>query len=425
MTRRWGITIAGTATLAMVLAGCGSSGGNSAGGNNSAKGGTVTVGVSTSLSGSIAYLGQTSLNGVQMAVDDINAKGGLLGKKVKVVSADDNITPATGASNVRSMITSDHAVALFGPVASSIAQAEEPLATQYKTPIFFNTSNDVSLMTSGFTPYAFQVVPNTIMEPRAIADYLAKKENVGSKQITIGIFAPDYSYGHDTVDGFLKALKALHINFKVVNQQFPALGATNISSNLSALINSHPEYVFNAQYGGDLVAFTKQAEQLGLFNKTKVISFYNWGVLRALKSQAPAGAIGYARGAFWVIKAPGFDKWVAAYHAKFNDYPSEWAILSYASVQEWAYGVTKAGTFATDKVIKAIPGATVPTIMGPLTIRACDHQAEVSEDIGVVSSTGESNYGGAHLWDPSSTFVAPFTDIALTCQEAQALQPKQ
>ena len=114
MTRRWGITIAGTATLAMVLAGCGSSGGNSAGGNNSAKGGTVTVGVSTSLSGSIAYLGQTSLNGVQMAVDDINAKGGLLGKKIKVVSADDNITPATGASNVRSMITSDHAVALFG-----------------------------------------------------------------------------------------------------------------------------------------------------------------------------------------------------------------------------------------------------------------------------------------------------------------------
>ncbi|TAM89548.1 MAG: hypothetical protein EPN43_06855 [Jatrophihabitans sp.] len=408
---------AATAILGGTASACSSS---ASGGSAGSGGGSVTVGMSTSLSGSIAYLGQTGLQGVQLALADLNAKGGLLGKQVKLVSADDDIKPATGAANVRQMISSDHAVAIFGPVASSIASAEEPVAAQFKVPIFFHTSNDISLMTKTFTPYAFQNVPNTIMEPRAIADYLSKQ--IGSKQITIGIFAPDYSYGHDTVDGFLKALTDLHVDYKVVNQQFPALGATDISSNLSALINSHPDYVFNAQYGGDLVAFTKQAEQLGLFKDTKVISFYNWGVLRALKDQAPAGAIGYSRDAFWAIKAPGLDTFVANYQKKFNDYPSDWAILAYAAVQEWADGVTKARSFDADKVIKALPGATVSTIVGPMTIRACDHQAEVPEYIGTVSSTGEAQYGGAHLWD-EPVFVAPFQDIALTCDQVKAMQP--
>lgn len=353
-----------------------------------------------------------------MAVDDINAKGGLLGKKVKVVSADDNAQPATGAANARSMITKDKAVALFGPVSSAVASAEEQVAEQYKTPIFFHTSNDVSLMTKTFTPYAFQNVPNTTMEPRAVADYLAKK--VGSKQITIATFAPDYSFGHDTVDGFLQALKKLHVNYKLVKQEFPPLGASNISSYLSALVSAHPQYVFNAQYGGDLVAFTKQASQFGFFKDTTVIAMYAYAPLDALGSAAPTGAIGFDRAAFWAIKNPEMSKFVTAYKAKYKKYPTEWAILAYASAQEWAYGVKKAGSFDSDKVIKEIPGATVPTIIGDMKIRECDHQAEVPEYVGTISKTASSQYGGLHLYD--NIFTAPFNDIALTCDEAKALQ---
>lgn len=417
---RKNLTIAmATTLLAAPLAACGSSGGSSSGaGGSGGSGGTVTVGESTSLSGSIANLGQTGLQGLQMAVTDINAKGGLLGKKVKVVSADDAATPATGASNARSMITKDHAVALFGPVSSAVAAAEQQVAAQYKTPIFFHTSNDVNLMTKSFTPYAFQNVPNTTMEPRAVADYLAKK--VGSKQITIATFAPDYSFGHDTVDGFLKALKKLHVNYKLVKQEFPPLGAGNINSYLSALVSANPQYVFNAQYGGDLVAFTKQASQFGFFKNTKVIAMYAYAPLDALGSSAPAGAIGFDRAPFWAIKTPEMTKFVTAYKKKYQKYPTEWAILAYASAQEWAYGVKKAGSFDSDKVIKAIPGATVPTIIGDMKIRECDHQAEVPEYVGTISKTANSTYGGLHLYD--NIFKAPFKDISLSCNEAKALQ---
>lgn len=419
MRSRIVMAVAASVALVAGLSACGSASSSGSGGSGGS-GGTVTVGMSAALSGSVASLGQTALQGLQMAVDDINAKGGLLGKQVKVVSADGQAKPATGAANVRSMITSDKAVAIFGPTASSVASAEQQVAAQYKIPLFLWGSNDVSLMTKTFTPYAFQNVPNTVMEPRAIAAYLAQK--VGTKPITLATFAPDYSYGHDTVDSFLQALKDKHVNFTLVHQAFPPLGASNISADLSALVAANPEYVFNAQYGGDLVAFTKQAQQFGLFQHTTVISFYNYDVLPALGDQVPAGAIGYARAPFWGVDTPEMATFVKNYHAKYNAYPTDWAALNYAAAQQWAWAVQQGGSFDADKVIKVLPGAAPPTILGNVTIRACDHQSQLPEYVGTVSAQGDSQYGGVHLWD-KPVFTAPFQDIALTCEQAQAMQP--
>lgn len=406
------------AVLGLVTAACSSTGATKGASNGAPSGGTVTVGESTTLSGAIAQLGQTGLEGVQLAVADINAHGGLLGKKVNVVSADDSVKTSIGAANARSMILNQHVVALFGPVASSIAAAEEPLAAQYHIPIFFHTSNDVSLLTKDFTKYAFQVVPNTIMEPRAAAAYLAQQ--AGSKQITIGTFAPDYSFGHDTVSGFIKALSDLHVNYKIVAQQFPPLAATNIAPYLSALISAKPDYVFNAQYGGDLVTFNQQAAPFGLFQKTKVIAMYSATPLRALGANAPAGAIGFDRAPFWVMNNPAMPGFISQFKAKYGANPSAWAIMGYTAVQSWAYGVTKANSFNGDKVSTALSGATVPTIRGPITLRSCDHQANVPEYVGTVASSPNAKYGQV-LWNPN-VFVAQPSTIMLTCAQSMALR---
>lgn len=382
-----------------------------AGSTASASGGTVTIGESTTLSGAIAELGQTGLQGVQLAAAQINAGGGLLGKKIKVVSADDALTPATGASEARSMILNDHVAALFGPVSSAVAVAQEQIAAQMHVPIFFHTSNDVSLMTSHFTKYGFQVVPNTVMEPRAVAAYLAS--TYGGNNITIATFAPDYSFGHDTVGSFLQALKDLHVNFTLVKQEWPALGASDITANLAALVAAKPQFVFNAQFGGDLVAFTKQATSYGFFTHTKVIAMYDYAALQALGSTAPANAIAFDRAPFWTISSQQMATFVQQFHAQYSDYPSEWAVLGYTAVQEWAYGVRKAGSFDADKVAAALPGATVPTILGSLAIRACDHQAEVSEYVGTVSATADPIYGTA-LWNAGG-YTAPFSQTDLSC----------
>jgi branched-chain amino acid transport system substrate-binding protein len=398
---------------AMVCAGSVACGSSASTGSGS---GTVTIGESTTLSGAIAELGQSGLQGVQLAADNLNAHGGLLGHHVAVVSADDSAVPATGASNARSMILNDHVVALFGPVSSAVAAAEEPLAAEYQVPIFFHTSNDISLLGKGFTQNAFQVVPNTVMESRAAAAYLARQS--GGKQITVATFAPAYSFGYDTVSGFLQALKALHVNFKLVAQQFPPLEATSIATYLSRIEAAAPQYLFNAQFGGDLVTFTKQAEGYGLFTKTKVIAMYDSPVLAALGSSSPAGAIGFDRAPFWAI--PGLASFSTQFHAKYGSWPSEWAVLGYTAVQTWAYGVQKANSFTAAKVDAAIAGATVPTIRGDITIRACDHQAEIPEYVGTVASAPDATYKQT-LWNPQ-VFAAPFNTIDYSCAQMKAMQ---
>lgn len=399
------------------LTACAGSASSSASGSGS--GDTVTVGESTTLSGSIASLGQTGLQGVQLAIADLNAHGGVLGKKVKLVSADDAVTPATGLSNVRTMIQADNAVAIFGPVASSIASAEQQFTNAHRIPIFFHTSNDIGLTTKGFSKYTFQTVPNTVMEPRAVADYLA--QNFAGKTVTIATFAPNYSFGQDTVAGFIQALKDLHVNFQLVKQEFPPLGATDIGSYLAAIESAQPQFVFNAQFGGDLVTFTKQAQSYGLFNKAKVIAMYDYSVLQALGSAAPAGAIGFDRSPFWTQSTPSMTTFVKAFQAKYGDYPSEWATLGYASVQQWAWGVEKAKSFSGDAVSTALSGASAPTILGSPQIRACDHQSELPEYVGTVSAQGDPQAGGVHLWN-TPAFQAPFDQIADSCAQMQALQ---
>jgi len=403
-----------TAMMGTGLAACGTS--SAQGTGASGGGGTITIGESTTLSGSIAELGQSGLQGVQLAAADLNAHGGVLGDQVKVVSADDAATPATGASNVRSMILNDHVAAIFGPVSSAVAAAEEPLAAQYQVPVFFHTSNDISLMGKGFTQYAFQVVPNTVMESRAAAAYLARQS--GGKQITVATFAPAYSFGYDTVSGFLQALKDLRVNYKLVAQQFPPLEATSISSYLSRIETAHPDYLFNAQFGGDLVTFTKQAAGYGLFSKTKVIAMYDSPVLSALGSSAPTGAIGFDRAPFWAI--PSVATFSTEFHAKYGAWPSEWAVMGYTAVQAWAYGVQQAHSFGGAKVATALSAATVPTIRGDITIRGCDHQAEVPEYVGTVASAPDSSYGMT-LWGQQS-FTAPFSAIDYSCAQIQALR---
>jgi|GEM_PF-169781 branched-chain amino acid transport system substrate-binding protein len=388
-------------------------------GSLTARAGEVTVGQSTSLSGSIAQLGITGQRGITMALDKINAEGGLLGQKVRLVVADDGMTPANGTTNARQMILSDHIKALFGPVSSAVGAAEETLAAQYRIPYFLFTSNDVRMTTQVFTPYVFQVVPNTVMEPRAVARYLA--ELVGKKPITVAVITPNYSFGRDSADSFIAALKAYGVDVKVLTQQFPKLGETDYTPYIPPLVAAHADYVFVGQYGGDLITFTKQALGFGLFKVSTVVGQYGRQVLTALAGQVPAGTIAFDRAPYWAMEGEGVKRFTEAYHTRFHEWPSAWAILGYTAVETWAAGVKKAGDFDGDKLVTALSGATVQTIRGPITLRACDHQGNVAEYVGRVSREVDPRYGQQIYTDVKAI---PGEETMLTCEEAQKLQPR-
>lgn len=361
---------------------------------------SVNVGVASTLSGTFASLGTPGLDGIKLAINQLNQKGGLLGDKLVLRTADDQIDPATGETVTRNLILNDHVKVLFGSVSSAVAQAQEQIAKQYQVPIFFHIANDISLTTTGYTPNAYEISPNTDMEPAASA--LAFARVIGKKHVRIATITPNYSFGIDTVKAFLADLKKDGVSYTITDQQTPQLGASSFTSNISALLATNPQYVFSGQYGADLVTLTKQGIGLGLFKKTRVGAMYDYDVLHALGSKAPAGAIAWDRAAFWTVHSAGMNKFVSAFKRAFHTYPDEWAINGYDAVQVWAAGVRKAHSFTSSKLASALSGATVATPRGSVTIRACDHQAEVLEDTGVVASSIDGKYH-APLWSSSYT----------------------
>jgi branched-chain amino acid transport system substrate-binding protein len=372
--------------------------------------GPVTIGVATTLSGPFASYGAGGLDGIKLAVQDIDSHGGLLGRQVKVATGDDQLDPATGETVTRNLILNDHVDALFGSVSSAVAAAQEQLAGQYKVPIFFHLANDVGLTTTTLNQYAFEFSPNTDMEPATAALYFARV--IGHGPVKIATITPDYSFGLDTVKAFLADLKKDGITYTVTDQQTPALGASSFTSQIAAILASGPQYVFAGQYGSDLVTLTKQGLGLGLFSKAKVGGMYDLQVLQSLGAQAPAGAIAWDRAPFWTDDSSAMTSFVSAYQAAYHGYPSEFAIMGYSAVQAWAWAVKKTGGFDAGKVSAALSGATVPTVRGNVTIRACDHQAEVPEWAGTIAAAPDPKYG-VTLWGPD----------VLTAQSAQIIEP--
>ena len=370
--------MAGASTVLLsagLLAGCGASP------TSGSAGSTVTIVSLRATSGPTASLGVPGTNALQMEVNKINAQGGLLGKKIKLVVINTQGNPNQATSDARQAVLSDHAVALFGGVSSGDLAYTEQVAAKYKTILFSYTANDVVFTsTSAFTPYFFSMVPNTDMEPMAVAQVF--KQHGWTRIYTI---SPNYSYGHAEVAGFLTALKKLGVHYTLLGQQWPALGAPNFTANISAILSAHPQAVFGGIYGSDLETFTKEALGYNLFHKTHFAAQYGAIDLQALGNQAPAGAIGFARGGWWTINTPSVKSFVSKYQAKYNTYPSSYSLLGTDAFQAWVYAVKKAGTFNSNKLIKVLPGATVPTVGGNIKIRACDHQAVIPEYVGVVS----------------------------------------
>ncbi|HEU0196947.1 MAG TPA: ABC transporter substrate-binding protein [Nevskiaceae bacterium] len=382
--------------------------------------GSVNVGLSSSLTGPAAALGIASKNAYELGIDEINAHGGLLGKQIKLLTADGQLKPNTGVTNIRNFILADQAKAIFTPVSSAVAIAEAGIAAQYKVPIFFAVSNDIELTGKKFSNYAFQVVPNTYMEPHAMALYVASlfKKNHWKTLYTI---APNYAFGHSTVDQFLAGLKADGVHVKVVGQQWPQVGASDFTQYISAIMATKPDFVFAAEYGGDLITLTKQGQSAGLFQSTHFLGDYWPLALKALGKDAPAGAITDDRAPpFYTIHTKAMEQFANAYHARFHTWPGTWAILSYSSLQTWVDGVKKAGSFDGTKVADALSGGvTVDTVRGSFKLRACDHMAEIPVYLGTLSKDINPTYGRRVM---SNVVVEPAQKIMMDCNTKVAMR---
>jgi branched-chain amino acid transport system substrate-binding protein len=346
--------------------------------------GTKKVGLSTSLTGAVSSYGIAGQNGLLMAIDDINNKTGVNGYKIELDAVDDAAQPAKGSENAKRLIVEDNVVALFGAVSSGVCLAESPLAKQYKIPFITFTCNDYNLTTRKFQNYIASVVPNTYMEGRAIANYVAAQS---TKYKTVYMIAPDYSFGRTEAESFKKRLLELNPSVKIVGEDYPRLGETAYAAYITKILAAKPDLVYSNIYSGDLVTFVKQAAAYDFFNKVQFATLTSTNDLQALGKDYPVNLLGYARAPFYAIDTPENKDFVKRYKARFGSEPAEWSIMAYDAFNLWANAANKAGDFDSDKVMAKIVGQPFKSLRGTFTIRTLDHQADVPEWVGVTATT--------------------------------------
>ncbi len=338
----------------------------------------IKVGFPMILSGPGALYGTPTAKGAQMFVDETNAHGGVLGRKLELVVRDTQGKPEEAVRVAREMILKDGVDFLVGTLTSAEGPAVSVVAKENKIVFIANIpKTDQLTAPDKLHPYVFRVAANTTMEGRSAAEIMAKWP---AKRIAT--ISPDYAYGQDATKAFIARLKQLRPDVEIVDQQWPKLGEADYTPFINAQMAKKPEAVFSTLWGGHFVTFAKQAKPLGYFDAIK----YNFMACgegaspestKAMGPDYPAGVWGNSYDAFYWDDAPAAHRQYTQRLAKYtkDDHPSSWAIQGYLGMQFLTEAIKKAGSTDSDKVSKALLGLTVDTVVGKMTIRAKDHQA--------------------------------------------------
>lgn len=372
--------------------------------------GPIKVGLVTTLSGSIALFGEANRDAAQMAVNELNEAGGVLGRQVELIVRDDNAAPEEGVAHARDLIISEGISALFGPVSSGVALAMTEVSAERQIPFIVHTSNTEALTLDAFQPYFFSVVPNTGMEARAQGVDLA--DSGYTEWATI---APNYEFGQAQVGTFVDTITSLNPDVNIIDQQWPELGEADLQPFITALIGSGPEAVYTPLFAGDLITFTRQAADLGLFEATYFTALYETDALQALGDEYNLEGIrAYSRCPF-TIDTPEMATFVENFEAEYGRVPSDWACMAYDAVKFWAQATEEAGSLDADAFVEAGEGMEFTSLRGDIYIRPIDHQASVASYIGELTLDEEL---GFYVY--SNTVTVPAEDIWLSEEDVEA-----
>ncbi|MFO7484478.1 ABC transporter substrate-binding protein [Oceanibaculum nanhaiense] len=319
--------------------------------------------------------------GWELALEEINASGGILGKQVTVVSRDDGAKPADAVTVANELVSREGATLLFGTLLSHVGLAVSDFAKQKKV-IFIAAEplSDAIAWQKG-NRYTFRLRPGTYVQAAMLAEEAAKLP--AKKWATI---APNYEYGQSAVAAFKELLKAKKPDVEFVAEQWPALGKIDAGAAVQALAAANPDAIFNVTFGGDLLKFVREGKVRGLWEKRTVASMLSgepdW--IDPMKDEAPEGWLvtGYP---WYAIDTPEHNKFREAFQKKFNDYPRLGSVVGYAALYSVKAAMEKAGTTETEKLVDAFADLTLGTPVGPITYRAIDNQTTMGAYVGTLT----------------------------------------
>ena len=339
--------------------------------------GTIKIGELNSYKAQPAFL-EPYKKGMELAVEEINAAGGVNGKKLALVTRDDNANPGDAVRVAEELISREKIDVLAGTFLSNTGLAVADLAKQKK--FFFLAGEPLTdkITWQGGNEYTFRLRPGTYMQAAMLVSEAAR---LNKKRWAL--VYPNYEYGQSAVSAFKQLLKAAQPDVEFVAEQAPPLGKLDAGSVVQALADAKPDAIFNVLFAADLSKFVREGNTRGLFKDRTVVSVLTGEpeYLDALKEETPNGWIvtGYP---WYGIQTPEHKALFLAYHGRYKDYPRLGSGVGYSMIKSIAAGLKKAGSSDTPRLVAAFKGLQVDTPFGRISYRPDDHQSTMGAFVG-------------------------------------------
>jgi branched-chain amino acid transport system substrate-binding protein len=316
--------------------------------------------------------------GWMLALEEINAAGGVNGRKIEVISRDDNGNPGDAVRVAEELVSREQVSMLMGTFSSNVGLAVSDLAKQRKLPFIAAEPLSDKLTWENGNRYTFRLRASTYMQTAMLIPEAARL-----KKKRWALVFPNYEYGQSAANAFKKLLKARQPDVEFVLEQAPPLGKIDAGATVQALAAAKPDAIFSALFGADLAKFVREGNTRGLFRGREVFDLLGGEpeYLDPLKDETPEGW--YVTGYPWAdIASPEHKRFLAAYQKRWSDYPRLGSVVGYSAMQSAAAAMKKAGGTDTEKVIAAMKGLAVETPFGKITYRALDHQSTMGAYVG-------------------------------------------
>jgi branched-chain amino acid transport system substrate-binding protein len=341
---------------------------------------TIKIGELNSYKSQPAFLDPYK-KGWEMAVEEINAKGGVNGKKLEVISRDDGANPGDAVRAAEELVTREGVVALAGTFLSNVGLAVTNFAGQKK--VFFLAAEPLTdkVTWADGNKYTFRLRASTYMQTAMLMPGA-----VAAKKKRWALVYPNFEYGQAAAAAFKELIKKQQPDAEIVTEQAPPLGKIDAGAVAQAIDDAKPDAIFNVEFGGDLAKLVREGNTRGIFKNRFVVSLLSGEpeYLDPLKDEAPVGwtVTGYP----WdKIKTKEHQAFVDAYKKKYNDYPRLGSIVGYVTMKSVAAGIAKAKSTDTEKLVEAFKNLKVDSPFGPFVYRASDHQATMGAYVGKIA----------------------------------------
>jgi len=367
------------------------------------------LGVAMGLSGTGAPYCREAAEGLEIAVNEINAQGGLLGKHpIELFIRDTQTRPATAQKIARALIDKQGVRCIIGTYSSACALAIKPICRSARILHIAPISNSENITRLDPSPYTYSVVPNTYMMSKAVVTGIAAlaREKGWARYVTI---ASDYAWGRSSQEVQVDQFRAIAPGITLTETYWPRLGQTRFNSFIVDILAQKPDFVLGSIAGADNAFWMRDCRDYRLFKEVA----YPGGLVSVteLATQARSirrGIYGRCRAPFFAhMDNPRMAAFVRAYRAKFDRYPSDWAVLLYDAVYTLKQGVDKAGILDTAAVKDALHGMTIDTTRGRFFFRKVDNQLSCSAYFGKVADDPRypfpiyhelMEFKGAEIW---------------------------